>query len=201
MVRVVSIALLLAGIAVGQGTRPGSNASAYEVQGALGDLTIGAEYLVHSVPGSSGYLIAENYLVVEAAFFGPRLRTIKLSQSDFELRVADKKTGALRTIGAQSPAFAPSFTAPQRAPGDPGQRAPLPRPPTRVPTSVNNSGIDRDTTLPAGRQIEQASLPVGEQELPVSGVLFFPFKGKTTSIKSLELIYTSPTGKLTLKFF
>lgn len=193
MWRSVSIALLFATSLVAQGTPPRTHASKYEVHGALGDFTIGAEYLVHSVPASSGYLIADEYLVVEVALFGPRLGTVKLSQSDFLLRVVDNaKKDPSKTLQAQSPSFIGSFLAPRRAPGDPNQPAP------RSPVS---SSVDREPPPPISQQVDQAALPIGEQKVPIAGALFFPYKGKTGSIKSLELIYAGSAGKLTLRFF
>jgi len=201
MWRLASVSLMLVMALAGQGTQPRADASKYEVQGALDDLTIGAEYLVHSVPASSGYIIADDYLVVEAALFGPRFATVNLSFTDFELRISSTSSQVGPTIiEARSPTFRASFAAPQRAPGDPN-RPPQRPAPTRVPTSINNSGIQQEAALPLDQQIDRASLPTGEQKVPVSGALFFPFKGKTTSIKSLEMIYTGPAGKLTLKFF
>jgi hypothetical protein len=201
MWRPVWSALLLSAALAGQGTLPRADASKYDVQGALGDFTIGADYLVHSIPASSGFIIADDYLIVEAALFGPRLTTIKLSLTDFELRITStsNKVGP-STIEARPPTFGTSFAATRRAPGDPNRPPPRPTP-TRVPTSIDNSGIEREAQLPLDQQIDQASLPAGEHKVPVSGALFFPFKGKTTSIKSLELIYTGPAGKVTLKFF
>jgi hypothetical protein len=187
-----------------QGTQPHPDASTYEVQGSLGDIKIGADYLVHSVPASSGYVIANDYLIVEAALFGPKFSAIKLSPTDFQLRINDAKT-TVESIEASAVAYAVrdgdrGFAGPQRAPGDPN-RPQQRNPPTQVPTSINNSGIDRDAPPSVDQQIRAAALPMGDQKVPVSGALFFPFKGKTASIKSLELVYKGPAGELTLKFF
>ncbi len=189
MWRLASATVVLAAAVAGQGTKPRADASAYEVQGAAGDLKIGADYLVHSIPASSGYLNADDYLIVEAAVFGPRAATIKLSLSDFVLRITGvPKAGTPKMIEAQSPSFAPSFTG-------------RPRTSSPIPTSINNSGVEKEPAVPFEKQVEQASLPAGEHKVPISGALFFPFKGKTVSIKSLELMYTGPAGKVTLKFF
>jgi len=204
MLRPVLLALVLAACLAGQGTKPRANASAYEIQGSVGDVSIGAEYLVHSIPASTGYLIAEDYLVVEAALFGPRSGTIRLAPSDFQLRI----NGAVKALEAQ-PSGSVAYSikdpgrlvAPQRAPGDPNSPAP-PKLPGHVPTSVSNlPGYEKEAPPPVEQQVARAALPWGESKLPVSGTLFFPFKGKTTSIKSLELIYNGPAGPVTLKFF
>ena len=46
---------------------------------------------------------------------------------------------------------------------------------------------------------DRIALPEGEQLLPVSGLIFFPFRGKTKSIKLAELLYEGPAGKAALK--
>jgi hypothetical protein len=42
----------------------------------------------------------------------------------------------------------------------------------------------------------QTALPVDPHRGPVSGFLYFPFTGKTSSIKSLELIWQGASLKL-----
>jgi hypothetical protein len=42
----------------------------------------------------------------------------------------------------------------------------------------------------------QTALPQGEFRRPVSGFLYFSHKGKTSSIKSLELLYEDAVVKL-----
>jgi hypothetical protein len=46
---------------------------------------------------------------------------------------------------------------------------------------------------------DKASLPGGDRPLPQAGLLFFSYRGRTQSIRSLELIYDGPAGKTTLK--
>ena len=56
--------------------------------------------------------------------------------------------------------------------------------------------------FPVRRAMEQrvlkATLPEGDRALPVAGLIFFQYRGKTQGIKSLELIYSGPAGKATL---
>ena len=58
-------------------------------------------------------------------------------------------------------------------------------------------------TFPERRAMEQkvqkATLPEGDRALPVAGLIFFQYGGKTKGIKSLELMYDGPSGKATLK--
>jgi hypothetical protein len=57
-------------------------------------------------------------------------------------------------------------------------------------------------TFPERRAMEQkvqkATLPEGDRALPVAGLIFFQYGGRTKAIKSLELIYSGPAGKATL---
>jgi hypothetical protein len=48
----------------------------------------------------------------------------------------------------------------------------------------------------AGALVVETALPLGPQKWPVSGFLYFAFTGKTSSIKSLELIYNSTVLRL-----
>src|ERR1017187_7069936 len=48
------------------------------------------------------------------------------------------------------------------------------------------------------QKVQKATLPEGDRALPVAGLIFFQYGGKTKGIKSLELIYEGPAGKATL---
>jgi hypothetical protein len=55
-------------------------------------------------------------------------------------------------------------------------------------------GLQRTMEL----QVKRAALPEGDRALPQAGELFFSYRGKTTGILSLELIYDGPAGKASL---
>ena len=86
---IMRFALLLAAayLALGQGTEPKTAPSDYPVQVQMESVTLAAEYLVHSLPTPKGTLIANDYLVVEAAFFGPMYSRLKMSPDNFQLRI------------------------------------------------------------------------------------------------------------------
>jgi hypothetical protein len=44
-------------------------------------------------------------------------------------------------------------------------------------------------------------VPDGDLKTPFAGLLFFPFRGKTKSIKTMELLYQGPAGTIALKLF
>jgi hypothetical protein len=48
------------------------------------------------------------------------------------------------------------------------------------------------------QRVQKAALPEGDRTLPVAGLIFFQYRGKTQGIHSIELIYAGPAGKVTL---
>lgn len=218
MLRIAACALFAAFILSAQDVR---EPSSYPARVALGNLTLGAEYMVHSLPTPHGSLFTEDYLVVDAAIFGPRGTELKLSASHFVLRINGKKTPIL----PQTPAWvAASIKNPgwgsqgtrqleagggignagvilgrpqqvERFPGDPTvYRGPRP-----IPAPSQPNRVEKEPPPPIEDQIQQASMPESERKLPASGLLFFAYKGKTKSIKSVELLYEGPAGTATLK--
>jgi len=84
----------------------------------------------------------------------------------------------------------------ERFPGDPRpaqQR--LPRPP-QAPPPENRSGLEKPEPVKADELALSAALPEGSARGPVSGYLYFAWKGKPGSIKSLELIYQGTVLRL-----
>ena len=63
----------------------------YPSQAQAGKVTIAAEFTGHSVPRPEGPLSTEDYVVVEAGFFGPPGARLTLSTEDFSLRINGKK--------------------------------------------------------------------------------------------------------------
>jgi hypothetical protein len=47
-------------------------------------------------------------------------------------------------------------------------------------------------------KVQKSVLPEGDRAVPVAGLLFFPYRGKADSIRTMELIYAGPAGKATL---
>jgi hypothetical protein len=74
-----------------------------------------------------------------------------------------------------------------RFPGDRRADRPLPLP--RAPEPPNPTGEPKAAEQPIETQMAIAALPEGPSGKPVKGLLFFPFSGKTKSIRSLDLIY------------
>jgi hypothetical protein len=210
--------LLLAATACAQGTTPKLKPEDYPVHVRLGELGIAADYLVHSIPGFGRTYVAEAYLVVEVAMFPARGQTAEVKAGGFAMRLNGKK----ERLSPQAPEFVaaslkypdwtsgPSATvrgdvgntgvilgrpAPtERFPGDPSGRR-LPNPP-RAPDAENRSGQDAAPAVTAPEAVLSSALPEGPTRFPVSGCLYFAFKGKLKSIKSLELLYGEAALKL-----
>lgn len=193
----------------------------YAVHATAGAASIGAEYLVHSIPTHSQTFFARDYLVVEVAVFPGRAEPVEISNNTFTLRINGKK----EIIYRDTPGFvAASLKYPDweqhpqaevqagpvilgrppavgRFPDDPtpGQNR-LPSPP-KAPTPDEQAGIDRDDPQTPDEAVAQYGLAGGSIEKPVSGYIYFHFRGKTKSIKSLELVYEDKAGSVTLKLF
>jgi hypothetical protein len=174
----------------------------YQAQGKAGEITIGAEFAQHSVPTPEGPLSTEEYVVVEAGFFGAPGARLQLSPGDFSLRInGNKKTTPAEPYGlvvdsVKDPEWVPevkqekggktSFGSGGRGGG--GDSGP-PTPP-KVPFDVQRKLAIR---------VKKASMPEGDRALPEAGLLYFKYRGKEKSIHSLELIYSGPAGQATLE--
>ncbi|HTB14550.1 MAG TPA: hypothetical protein VK752_23425 [Bryobacteraceae bacterium] len=173
----------------------------YLAHGAAGPLSIGAEFMQHSVPSPAGLLVTEDYVVVEAGVFGPPGARTTLNPADFSLRINGKKT-------LQSEAYVAVFKSlkdPEWEPDVPVDKA--------SKTSINSSGaggkgadggppvvpkppfkLQREWNL----RMQKEAFPEGDRALPQAGLLFFKYGGKPSGIHSIELMYAGPSGKATL---
>lgn len=208
-------ALLLSALTLldAQGTAPKTKAADYPVRVQLDTVTLAAEYLVHSLPTPQGTLVANDYLVVEAAFFGPSFSRLRMSPDNFTLRINGKGTlsteppgmvagsikfpsarphlegGASVGVGDGTVAVGPR-APPSQFPGDGNDRTAAGQPPT-----VNS--VEQEYSLEV--RVQNATLPEGEKSLPRSGLLYFFYRGKIKNIHSLDLLYDGAMGKATLK--
>jgi hypothetical protein len=80
-------------------------------------------------------------------------------------------------------------------PGAPPTQPRYPNPP-RAPDAGAPGGIDRPAPLKPEEVLVQTALPTDPHPGPASGFLYFPFTGKTSSIKSLELVWRDLSLKL-----
>jgi hypothetical protein len=172
----------------------------YLAHGAAGPLSIGAEFMQHSVPSPAGLLVTEDYVVVEAGVFGPPGARTTLNPADFSLRINGKKM-------LQSEPYAAVFKSlkdPEWEPDVPVDKA--------SKTSINSGGgkgqdggppvvpkppfkLQREWNL----RMQKEAFPEGDRALPQAGLLFFKYAGKPSGIHSIELMYAGPSGKATLE--
>jgi hypothetical protein len=206
--------LLAAALAHAQGTKTKPAPADYDVYVSDGPLDIGAEYMVHSFSNGEQMFIAEQFLVVEVAFY-PLMKgdEVNVDYKKFGLRLNHKTllapvppaqvADALR----QSPWFNQQPQTglngnvgggPLDIPGGggnpypPTRRAPAP---PRAPDADPPGGIER-TQVSAEEVLRQTALPPGPHKGPVSGFVYFFYKGKPSSLKAVELDYDGLTLKL-----
>jgi hypothetical protein len=181
-----------------QGLPPRATPGDYQIQGKAGSVTIAAEFDSHSVPLAEGPLTTNDFVVVEAAFFGPAGARLTLTPGNFSLRINGKKPIPAQPAGLvlrslKDPAYEPLVKSEvgKTKIGDSGGRGgggqdDAPPPPPKVPIEVQ---------LSMEKRTKKASMPEGDRPLPQAGLLFFEFGGKA---RSAELIYDGPAGKATL---
>ncbi len=181
-----------------QGLPPRATAADYQIVGKAGSVTIAAEFDGHSVPLAEGPLTTNEFVVVEAALFGPAGARLTLTPGNFSLRINGKKMplpaqpAGLVLKSLKDPSYEPLVKSEvgKTKIGDTGGRGggqdDGPPPPPKVPIEVQ---------LSMEKRTKKASMPEGDRALPQAGLLFFDFGGKA---RSVELIYDGPAGKATL---
>jgi hypothetical protein len=183
-----------------EGVPPRATPADYQAHAPAGTLTVAAEFLGHSVPTPQGTYNTEDYVAVEAALFGPPQARLKISFDDFSVRINEKKM----------PVPSQPFGAIFRSLKDP-EWAPPDQEESKSKTSLNTGGQGNKNDSPPApvhmplelqrameQHVQKVALPEGDRALPQAGLIFFPYRGKATGIRSIELTYASPTGKTTL---
>ena len=165
-------------------------------------MTVAAEFVGHFVPTLQGNLTTEDYVVVETGMFGPPEAHIQLFLGDFSLRINGKKTPlpgqpygmvikSLKDPDWEPPAAVSSSKSKTNvSAGERGGQDKDPPPPVHIPIEVQRAMQQR---------IQKASLPEGDRTVPVAGLIFFQYSGRTQGIRSIELIYSGSAGNVTLE--
>jgi len=181
---------------------PRATPADYQAQAQVGGMTIAAEFVGHFVPTLQGNLTTEDYVVVETGMFGPPEAHIKLFLGDFSLRINGKKTAlpgqpygmvikSLKDPDWEPPAAAESSSKSKtNITGGGGGQSKDPPAPVHIPIEVQRAMQQR---------IQKASLPEGDRTVPVAGLIFFQYSGRTQGIRSIELIYNGSAGHVTLE--
>ena len=181
-----------------KGMPPRAASGDYQGQAKAGAVTIAAEFTGHSVPTPEAIFSTEDYVVVEVGLFGPTDMPAKLALSDFALRINGKVMpspaepyarifATLKDPEWEPPVAASSKGKTSVGSGGGGQdlNAPPPTPP-KMPFELRRAMQQR---------VQKASLPEGDRALPVAGLIFFPYRGKPESIRTVELLYEGAAGK------
>jgi hypothetical protein len=183
-----------------RGIPPRATPEDYQFHAPAGTVTIAAEFTGHSLPTHQGPLITEDYVAVETALFGPVGTQLKISAQDFSLRVNGRRTplpsqpyGVILT-SLKDPEWVPPETPAPKSKssiGGGGQGdSNAPPAPVKIPVPVQRAMAQR---------VQKASLPEGDRTLPLAGLIFFPYRGNDKNLRSIELLYEGPAGKLALK--
>ena len=192
---------------VGQATTPKDKVTEYPLSAETTEASIGAEFMIHSVMSQEQTWVANDFLIVEVALYPKGKREITVTNSMFTLSIDGKKT-----TGAQSPYMAASeMTNPymdmgaggsqREGPRFPGDTRPdqnrLPAPPGGAPR--DDSGVERKPRQTMREAVIESALPEGKSDKPVSGLLYFPFRGKLKKVKSIELVVATGSENVVLR--
>lgn len=167
---------------------------------------IGAEFMVHSFGRDSERYVNEDFLTVEVGVYPIERSPTLISAGQFTLRVNGKKE-VLRSV-------APSVVASSLKYNDWEQRVTLDGPsgPRFPGDNRSNQGrlpappqVSQDPTLAQPAHVapsvlvKEVALEEGERKFPAGGYLYFPYRGKVKSIRSLDLIYDNGSESITLR--
>ena len=176
----------------------------YQAHAVVGKFTIAAEFTEHAISTPEATLSSEDFVAVEVGIFGPPEERLKISHDQFSLRINTGKKAPI-TTSVQYGIVYRSLKDPEWQPPEPpaaaksktgintggeGGQDNSPPPPVHIPIEVERAMQQR---------VQKAALPEGERAVPAAGLIFFPFHGKTKSIRSIELIYEGPAGKTSLR--
>lgn len=186
-----------------EGMPPRATPGDYQAQAKATTVTIAAEFKGHFVPTADGLLSTDDYVVIEAAFFGPPDTRLKLSLDDFSLRLNGKKAAlpSQDDLVVFKSVKDPEWEPPDKdkedkagktsmSSGGRGGAADSGPPPVVHPPVELQRGWEH--------RVEKASLMEGDRVLPQAGLIFFRYGGKTKNLHSIELIYNGPGGKAIL---
>lgn len=204
----------------GQGTQPKSQPAGYPAHARAGAISIAAENMGHSLATAEGAILVNDYLVIEVALYSDQ--PFAISSGQFTLHRAGRK----QVLLPQTPGIvAASLKYPDweqrptlvggvgvgdgeitlgrpapvgRFPDDRRAQSRIPGGIPRAPDPPDRSGADKPPPTSIEEVVSRSALPEGEVHPPVSGFLFFPYKGKLKAMRDLELRYEGPAGAVSL---
>ncbi|HEX4230129.1 MAG TPA: hypothetical protein VHZ07_15755 [Bryobacteraceae bacterium] len=199
-----------------QGTKTRNNPAKYGAHVKIGSVGLGADLWGHFIPLEGETLKADSYLVVEVALFASPNIKVDIDPGQFVLKVNGQRilpnSPGLVTLGfvdSDMRERGPRLIADgQIGSGDisvgrdptqpkfPGDSNPADIPPPRR-TQTTDNGLQKEPIDPV-KAVDEASLPEGAHATPISGYLFYPWRGKLKRVKHVEIEYTSTLGSATL---
>lgn len=177
----------------------------YPVQGAVGDMKVGAEYMVTTFSAEGQSFSIDDHLIVELGIFPQKEANVDARR--FALRINGKRILMTQTPGMVAASVKyPDWTSKPtlqaeagpiivgrtqpvgRFPGDRrAERRPAPDPSQTNPTKPE---VDYEDL------IKRAALSEGKMNRPLAGLLYFPYDGKLKSIRTVELLVDETPLKL-----
>ncbi len=211
--------LLFAGLLSAQvGIEPRPKPEDFPAHQETARLAIGAEFMVHSFGRDAERYVNEDYLTVEVGVYPVDRKPVLISAAQFALRVNGKKepvSSAPPSLVASSLHYndweqraqldrqdgqgsigGPSQSGGPRFPGDnrPNQGR-LPAPP-QAPADTALAPPDH---VAPSVLLKEVALTEGEHKFPAGGYLYFPYRGKIKSIRTLDLVYSNGSESITLR--
>jgi len=180
-----------------------ASAAEYQTAVKVGAYTLAVDFDAHAVPTSDGVFSTEEFIVFEVAMYGPAGSHLPLMFEDFSLRINGKKqptpsqpfTFVFKSLknaeweATLEPVKKESGNGINAGGAGGGGGDNLPPPKPKMPIDV-----ERRMEL----RVQKAAVPEADRPLPVTGLIFFPYSGKTKGIRSMELIYSGAAGKVTI---
>jgi hypothetical protein len=221
--RSAAVVLVWAAAALAQhGTTPRPTAEGYAVRVEAGPSTVAAGYLVHTVSSGGQSFLVPEHLVVEVAVYPAKGQRPVFSSGLFTLRINAKK----EELFPQAPGMVAASlkysdwerrrsTEVSLGAGDGGIILGRPHPAERFPgdrrpaetggqsprVETRRTDQSGEPALEVAEAVQEWAFPDGECAGPVSGFLYFAWKGKPKSIRSLELILHRGEERTILKLF
>ena len=204
--------LSAAGVFAQGGTDPKPKPEDYEAHSQANHAALGAEFTIHSFEGQGVTYVAPDFLVVEVAVYPAKGKQVVVQAAAFSLRLNGKKSLSpagisLVASSLQHPEWRPGLHteagaggaggmvvvgAPRPQQPYPGQTPQPGTTPQPVPGSDQDplgNGAPRAARPTAEQILMETALPEGQFPAPVSGYLYFPFRGKASSLKTVELLF------------
>lgn len=210
---------VLAGITPCAQADPRPKVSDYPFHGGLRDYELGAEYMGRSFFVEDKAYDGGDFIAVEIGVYPRKGIEPKIMASQFALRFNGKKeliyaqsAGSVAVSMRLQPwdstrrgvvigAGPVIIGAPQRGPRFPGDREstqPAPRP---VPEPDHQANVEREPPPDYADLVNRAAFVEGPLPKPARGYLFFPYAGKLTKLKKIELVVVDENnrGSLAIK--